>query len=75
VSFISVLFLELAFLFGVWYCSLFLLLVRCPWCLLDVSSVVFGLLVIIVSDLVFVLKNRMKNNEHEYGTKNKNNNT
>jgi len=62
VSFISVLFLELAFLFGVWYCSLFLLLVRCPWCLLDVSSVVFGLLVIIVSDLVFVLK---KSNEKQ----------
>jgi hypothetical protein len=62
VSFISVLFLELAFLFGVWYCSLFLLLVRCPLCLLDVSSVVFGLLVIIVSDLVFVLK---KSNEKQ----------
>jgi hypothetical protein len=62
VSFISVLFLELAFLFGVWYCYLFLLLVRCPLCLLDVSSVVFGLLVIIVSDLVFVLK---KSNEKQ----------
>ena len=67
--------LNLCFFFGVWYCSLFLLLVRCPLFLLVVSSVVFGLLVIIVSDLVFVLKNRMKNNEHEYGTKNKNNNT
>jgi len=59
---------------GVCCCSLFLLLVRCPLFLLVVSIVVFGLLVFFVSDLVFVLKNQMKNNEHEYGTQNKNNN-
>ena len=66
--------LNLCFFFGVCYCSLFLLLVRCPLFLLVVSIVAFGLLVFIVSDLVFVQKNQMKNNEHEYGTKNKNNN-
>ena len=40
----------------VWYCSLFWLLGRCPLFVLVVSIVVFGLLVFIVSDLVFVLK-------------------
>ena len=59
---------------GVCYRSLFLLLVRCPLFLLVVSIVVFGLLVFFVSDLVFVLKKSNENNEHEYGTKNKNNN-
>ena len=42
--------------------------------MLVVSIVVFGLLVFFVYDLVFVLKNQMKTHEHEYGTKNKNNN-
>jgi len=59
---------------GVCYCSLFLLLVRCPLFLFAVSIVVFVLFVFFVSDLVFVLKNQMKNREHEYGTKNTNTN-
>ena len=65
--------LPVCFFFGVWYCSLCLLLVRCPLFLLVVSIVVFGLLVFFVSDRVFVLENQMKttstNMEHRTRTR------
>ena len=47
---------------GVCYCSLILLLERCPLFLFAVSIVVFVLFVFFVSDLVFVLK---KSNEKQ----------
>ena len=67
--------LKLCFFFGVWYRSLFLLLVRCPLFLLVVSIVVFGLLVFIVSDLVFVLKKSNEKQRARVWNKNKNTNT
>ena len=50
---------------GVWYCSLFLLFVRCPLFVFVVYTAGFVLLVFFVSDLAFALKNPMRNNEEQ----------
>ena len=68
------LFLFLETVFCCWECYVYVLLVRCPLLLFNVSIVGVSLFLFCFPDLVF-LAIKWKHIEHEYGTNNKNTET